>query len=512
MSQLTRIAAALAAVMAAPAFAATAVPVSSGTLYGGGATLPVSAYVGGKWLGFNPAHRLNVTSTSAKVFDANPADPVSLFGNFTVNGIDGLKTTRYKVSYCATGSGTGRNIIRGTVNATGACGDYSGTPAGFSAATAEADFAGTDAPFSASEYTSFTTGPRVAASPSRVAPVQFPAVAGAIGVVYNNADLANTALNLTESQICQIFSGQITNWNQINASLPSKNIVLVPRSDSSGTTFSFTNHLSAVCPTAYPVAVTGLSTQSKFVDAVGGTLPAGSSAQDGNGGVVNKVLTTDGAIGYAEIADGRIRAALAGGQLLRYATVSIKPDVAAYQEKVPVYLADGVTPKIKNGVAVEKIIKHKAVIYKKMDPLKNLPASLAITAQSDKVLGPNDANGRPTIVSLTPAGGATLGCMQLVDPAAYAKAPLNAKTGDYTQYPIVAVSYLTGYNYGNSDGTAAGDAKAAALRSLFKLPYGISSKVKTIGKKTGFAGLTLTLDANAAAANGTALVDACVKN
>lgn len=506
MTRLTRIAAAIAAVIAVPAYAATAIPVAQGTIYGGGATLPVSAYVGGEYLKSNPAKRLSVTSTSAKALDANPADPKSLFGNFTINGALGDKQNLYKVSYCGTGSGTGRNIIRGTVDATGACGDYSGNPAGFSADSAAADFAGTDAPFSATEYNSFATGLRAA----RVAPVQFPAVAASVAIVYNNADLGNTTLNLTESQICQIWAGQITNWNQINPVLPSKNIVLVPRSDSSGTTFSFTNHLSAVCPEAVPVAVTGFQTQNTYT----GFSVAGTAAASGNGGVVTSVLATDGAIGYADIADGKIRAALAGGQLLRHATVSIKPDVAAYTETVIQRNADG-TPKLKNGAVVTKLVKYKAKVYKKFDPLKNLPKSVALTSMGNKVLGSNDANGRPTLVDLTPISGATSGCMQLVDPSSYAKPAIDAKKGDYVQYPIIAVSYLAGYEAGNAGvADTAGVAKANAIRSLFKLPYGISSKVKTVGSKTGFAGLSLTFDANAPAGvtSGTALVDACVKN
>ncbi|PTQ87374.1 substrate-binding domain-containing protein [Agitococcus lubricus] len=504
MTRLTRIAAAIATVMVVPVYAASTPPVANGTIYGGGATLPVSAYVGGAYLKSNPAKRLSVTSTSAKVLEADPADPKSLFGNFTVNGVGGDKTKLYKVSYCGTGSGLGRNVIRGTADATGTCGDYNGNPTGFSALTAAADFAGTDAPFSATEYNSFATGPRAA----RVAPVQFPAVAASIAIVYNNADLGNTTLNLTESQICQIFAGQITNWNQINPVLPSKTIKLVPRSDSSGTTFSMTNHLSAVCPTAVPNAVTGFQTQNTFTGISG--LPAGSVPASGNGGVVTTVLATDGAIGYADIADGKIRAALAGGQLLRHATVSIKPDVAAYTETVIQRNADG-TPKIKNGAVVTKLVKYKAQVFKKHDPLKNLPKSVALTSVGNKALGANDANGRPTLVDLTPISGSTSGCMQLVDPSSYAKPAINAKKGDYVQYPIIAVSYLTGYEAGYAAG---GDtAKADAVRALFKLPYGISSKVKTIGSKTGFAGLTLTLtNAPTGVTTGSALVDACVKN
>ncbi|RZU46959.1 periplasmic binding family protein [Fluviicoccus keumensis] len=518
MFQLNRIALAVAAMVALPAFSATVVvPVAQGTLYGGGATLPAGAYIGNKWLGFSTPKRHALTSTTKKLLDADPAAPDSLFGYFTQTGVNGDVTKLWKVSYCATGSGTGRNVIRGTVDASGACPDYSVTSGlSFGADKASADFAATDAPFSASEYASFLTGPRAA---GKTAIVQLPAVAGAIGIIYNNADLGNVALNLTESQICQIFAGTINNWNQLNSSLPSKAIIPVVRSDSSGTSFSFTNHLSATCPSAFPTAVTGFSTNSTFAaGGVNATVPSGTIQSSGNGGVVTSVLATDGTIGYAEVADGEARAALAGGKLLRHATVSIKPDVAAWSEVVQQFNADG-SPVLKNGAVVFKTIKHKAEKYKKFDPIKDLPASVAVTAASDKVLGSNDANGRPTILDLTPAAASAAGCVQLVDPAVYAKPAVDAKKNDYKQYPIVAVSYLIGYNTGNADmfdaatsSVVTNVAKADAVRALFKAPYGISTKVKTIGKKSGFAALTLGLDATANAASATALVDRCIAN
>lgn len=503
MSQLNRIAAAMAAMIAAPAFAATA-PVAVGTIYGGGATLPVSAYVGSKWLGLTNAtsNRQSVTSTSKVLDPLLPAAVDSLFGQVTLTSD---KTKMYKVSYCATGSGTGRNVIRGTVDATGTCGKYDVTPAGFAATTAAADFAGTDAPFSASEYNSFATGPRAA----RTAPIQLPAIAGAVGIIYNNPDLGNAKLNLTESQLCQVFSGAINNWSQLG--FAAKPIVIVPRSDSSGTSFSFTNHLSAVCATAQPIAVNGFVTQSTFNT----NIASGFQAASGNGGVVAGVLATDGAIGYAEVADGKARAALNNGGILRVATISIKPDVPAYVEEVPV-LVNGV-PKLKNGLPVVKLVKHKAVVYTKLDPVnpKHFPASVAVTTIADQVIGANDANGRPTLVPVTLAAGATAGCVQTVDPSVYAKPSLNTKN-DYVQYPIIAISYLVGYNTGNAtlkaDGVTPDTDKADALRRIFKAPYAISSKVKSIGKKTGFAGLSLTTGVGSAAANGLGLVDACVKN
>jgi ABC-type phosphate transport system substrate-binding protein len=499
MSQLTRIAAAMAVLVSVPAFAATA-PVAIGTIYGGGATLPIGAYVGSKWLGTTDAtsKRQSITSTTKTLDLLNPAAVDSLFAQVTLTSPVGKF---FKVSYCGTGSGTGRNVLRGTADATGTCGTYGETPTGFAATTAEADFAGSDAPFAASEVASFGAGSRAA---TRIAPIQLPAVAAAIGVIFNNSDLGNAKLNLTESQLCQVVSGAITNWNQLG--FASKPIVFVKRSDSSGTTFSFTNHLSATCPSTTPVAVTGFVTQNTLTTNVVGTAIVGS----GNGGVVAQVLATDGSIGYADVADGAARAALNGGGVLRVATLSIKPDVAAYVEDVPQNNADG-SPKLKNGIRVTKAVKHKAIVFTKFDPLnsKHFPASVAVTTVADQVLGSNDGNGRPTLVALTALPGATPGCIQTVAPDTYAKPALNVKN-DYVQYPIIAISYLMGYNQGNA--IVGGTDKADALRRLFSAPYAISSKVKTIGKKKGFAGLTITAGAGSAATTGAGLVSACVLN
>ena len=507
MSQLTRIAAAMAAMISVPAFAATA-PVAIGTIYGGGATLPVSAYVGSKWLGTTNAltNRQAITTSDKKVLNSlYPASIDSLFGQVTLTSPVGKS---FNISYCATGSSKGRAVIRGALDATGSCGQYDVSPVAIAATTPQADFAGSDAPFSVSEYNSFATA--VSARPGRVAPVQFPAIAAAIAIIYNNSDLGNAKLNLTTSQLCQIYSGQISNWSQLGYA--AKPIALVKRSDGSGTTFAFSNHISAACPTAFPVSVNVFATESTLNTGI----PVTAIGGDGNGAVVAAVLSTDGAIGYADVADGQARAALNGGGVLRIATLSIKPDTPAYVEDIPQFQADGVTPLLKNGIRVTKAVKVKAVVYKKFDPLnaKHFPASVAVTTLADQVIGAN-VNGRPTMVALVDQPGATPGCVQTVDPSTYAVPALNVK-GDYVQYPIVAISYLMGYNRGNAleNGveTPLGLDKADALRRLFSAPYAISSKVKTIGKKKGFAGLTITAGPGSPAATGAGLVAACVLN
>lgn len=79
--------------------------------------------------------------------------------------------------------------------------------------------------------------------------IQFPAVIGAVVLGYN---LANTPdLNLDANVLAGIYSGEITKWNdekiaKLNpgVSLPNNDIIVVVRSDASGTTFNFTNYLA----------------------------------------------------------------------------------------------------------------------------------------------------------------------------------------------------------------------------------------------------------------------------
>src|SRR5262245_7757387 len=83
-----------------------------------------------------------------------------------------------------------------------------------------------------------------------------PMTAGSIVLCYNVGDSSGkkiTDLKLSRGAYAGIFLGEITNWNdaaiaQNNPSvqLPNKPISVVYRSDSSGTTFVFTQHLSAI--------------------------------------------------------------------------------------------------------------------------------------------------------------------------------------------------------------------------------------------------------------------------
>ena len=108
-------------------------------------------------------------------------------------------------------------------------------------------------------------------------------------------------LKLTGPVVADIFLGKITKWNapEIAAlnkgvALPNKDILVVHRSDGSGTTYIFTDYLTAVSPAWAAGPGKGKDVQ----------WPVGLGGQ-GNDGVAGQVKQTPGAIGYVELAYAR---------------------------------------------------------------------------------------------------------------------------------------------------------------------------------------------------------------
>ena len=127
----------------------------------------------------------------------------------------------------------------------------------------------------------------------------FPTVAGAEVVAYNISELKDqAALVIDGATLANIFLGKITNWNDAaiaalnpGVALPDKPIVVVHRSDGSGTTFIFTDFLSSVSPDWK--ATVGNATSVQWPVGLGGK---------GNEGVAGTLGQTDGSIGYVELA------------------------------------------------------------------------------------------------------------------------------------------------------------------------------------------------------------------
>jgi phosphate transport system substrate-binding protein len=125
--------------------------------------------------------------------------------------------------------------------------------------------------------------------------VLIPTVAGSIAVVYNVPEL-KSGLKLSRAVLPDIFLGKITQWNDpaiaaLNPelTLPDLPIILVHRSDGSGTTAGFTAHLSAISPEWQTSVGTGLSVEWK----------AGTGIKD-NSGMAAQIQQAPGTIGYIE--------------------------------------------------------------------------------------------------------------------------------------------------------------------------------------------------------------------
>jgi phosphate transport system substrate-binding protein len=162
-----------------------------------------------------------------------------------------------------------------------------GSSAGIAAISAQqVDFGAADVPMNASELAAAKGGPIT----------QVPVDLGGEGIAYNLSLPAGARLHLTGPVLADIFLGQITRWNDpaITAlnpgiTLPPAAITVVHRSDGSGTTYIFSNYLSAVSPAWAAKVGTGKALN----------WPAGEGAE-GNGSVASTVNSTPFSIGYIE--------------------------------------------------------------------------------------------------------------------------------------------------------------------------------------------------------------------
>jgi phosphate transport system substrate-binding protein len=117
-------------------------------------------------------------------------------------------------------------------------------------------------------------------------------------VIIYNLPQVTAPLKLNGNVIAAIYRGQITRWNDariaaLNAGvmLPATDILVVHRSDGSGTSYVFTDYLANVSPAWATKPGKGKEVQ----------WPTGLGAK-GNEGVAGQVKQTPGAIGYAELA------------------------------------------------------------------------------------------------------------------------------------------------------------------------------------------------------------------
>lgn len=401
------------------------------TLVGGGATLPSLGYVG-----IAAASSKQVTSASAN----------SLFGVYSA------QRGAVPISYCLTGSGTGKKIFTAVTGfgVQNAC-PNTGTITGFGAAAAsrtdlmQPNFAASDAPLTQADYSNYIKN--VAGS----TPVEFPALAGAIAIAFNKADDQGTAVsnvNLTDAQICKVFSGQIVNWNDTNLTsaftLPSGHTVSGPisvnfRSDGSGTTFGLSNHFSSVCGGGTPSV--HFVTDPTFTVVVGQylpTIPGNWVGSKGNAAVITAIQSANGSMGYVEAAN-------------------------AIDSGVAFARVNGLSPQASLGSPST----HQVTVTNSTDVLYN-----------QVINGADPSTGIAVVQAISPAPATQ--CVALVKPSSYAIQGRGF-------YPIVAISYLLGNSNNNG-------ADLAAVKGLLSAPYNASitgnKSITTIGANTGLAFLT----------------------
>ena len=205
------------------------------------------------------------------------------------------KYSQVSVNYQAIGSGGGiQQFTKGTV-----------------------DFGASDVPMTATE---------IAAAGGDSTLVQLPTIIGVAAIAYNLPSV--TKLQLDGTTLANIFLGTVKKWNDpaiqsLNSgvNLPSSDITVVHRSDGSGTSFAFTDYLSKVSP----------DWQSKVGKGKSISWPTGVGAS-GNQGVGQQVKTTEGSIGYVELAyviQSQLQYAYLKNQAGRYVLASLDGATAA---------------------------------------------------------------------------------------------------------------------------------------------------------------------------------------
>jgi phosphate transport system substrate-binding protein len=214
-----------------------------------------------------------------------------------------IQHSQVTINYQAVGSGAGiQQFIKKTV-----------------------DFGASDVPMTAAD---------IASAGGADALTQIPTTLGVVAIAFNISGVS--ALNLDGDALAKIYLGTIKKWNDpalvaLNSgtTLPNKAITVVHRADGSGTTYHFTDYLSKISP----------DWKSKVGNAKSVSWPTGVGAQ-GNQAVAQAITSTDGAIGYVELAyvvqTGMKQAALknANGKFLQAsvdgatAAAATKPNVS----------------------------------------------------------------------------------------------------------------------------------------------------------------------------------------
>jgi len=211
------------------------------------------------------------TAAATNVSATLDASGSTFVKNFLAAAITGFTKTnpRVTINYAGGGSGKGRQDLADNI----------------------VEFAGTDGTIKAADLPTYKGGKVL----------YFPVVVAPITVSFNVKGLDK--LQLSAATVAKIFQREITKWNDAaiaadnpGVTLPSTDITVVHRADSSGTTQNFTKFLDLAAG-ATNGGIWKLGTNSTV------QWSADTQAAQGNSGVAQIISSTDGAIGYVDYAD-----------------------------------------------------------------------------------------------------------------------------------------------------------------------------------------------------------------
>ncbi|MFM8701495.1 MAG: phosphate ABC transporter substrate-binding protein PstS [Hyphomicrobiales bacterium] len=156
--------------------------------------------------------------------------------------------------------------------------------------------------------------------------VQFPMVMGGIVPVINVDGIEAGQMTLDGSTLANIYLGKIRTWDDAaikalnpNLKLPSTAIIVIRRSDGSGTTFNFAHYLAKMSDDWKRNV--GVATALEW--------PVGIGAK-GNEGVANNVMQAKGSVGYVEFAYAK-QNGLTYTKMINAAGKAITPSLASFQ-------------------------------------------------------------------------------------------------------------------------------------------------------------------------------------
>jgi phosphate transport system substrate-binding protein len=390
---------------------------SATDLITGGGSLSASALVGDNFTNTAPSSRLATDIGLFAGFDPafSPYQQASINPN-SVFGVFQLNHPSDTASHCQTGGTTGKRILTGAYgfDADGYCRDYSAVPVGFSGPNGQAapDLVNSAAPLNQTNLDDFLSGPRAIRDGLMQVPTLSILIALPINLGNDIFGMPISAPDLSQAQICEIFSGTATSWDQVNSNWPNQAINVVYRSDGSGASFAFTQYLASTCNVSQTIFVTseGFNANSGPI-----SLYANAIAVSGDKNVVETIANTAWSIGYAGLPNVL-------EENLDYATINgVDPATSSHP---PYGLGNLLTGEIIGAV----------------NPITGLPQTQAVTG-----IDPN--------------------CVLMIDPAAQL-------TG---AYPIAAVTNLLAYTDNNTDLQALEDLVDTVINGSGILPTGVAS-------------------------------------